>query len=148
MTKDFMGLEPVPGNSTNILLILHPYEIWIERSIFIISISQVIKTCVRIINGTCGGALELFFGIDVSHTHQPIWSRKKWPTSIPNNQYQATASQVFMDCCEKCVKKCDKNSVITINIYTNVKFKILVSMRVENIVVLPSVFLYISSYMK
>ena len=30
--------------------------------------------------------------------------------------------------------KCDKNSVITINIYTNVKFKILVIMRVENVV--------------
>ena len=68
--------------------------------------------------------------------------------TIPNNQYQATASQVFVDCCKKCVEKCDKNSVITINIYTNVKFKIFVFMRVENIVVLPSVFLYISSYLK
>ena len=75
-------------------------------------------------------------------------SASEWPWSIPNNQYQATASQVFVDCCEKYVGKCDKNSVITINIYTNVKFKILVVMRVENIVVLPSVFLYISSYMK
>ena len=54
--------------------------------------------------------------------------------AIPNNQYQATASQVFVDCCEKCMEKCDKNSVVTINIYTNVKFKILVFMRVENVV--------------
>ena len=68
--------------------------------------------------------------------------------AIPNNQYQATASQVFVDCWEKCVEKCDKNSVIIINIYTNVKFKILVFMRVEKIVVLPGAFLYISSYMK
>ena len=30
------------------------------------------------------------------------------------------------------MEKCDKNSVVTINIYTNVKFKILVFMRVEN----------------
>ena len=32
------------------------------------------------------------------------------------------------------MEKCDKNGVITINIYTNVKFKILVFMRVENVV--------------
>ena len=53
---------------------------------------------------------------------------------IHNNQYQATASQVFLDCCEKCMEKFDKNSVITINIYTNLKFKILVFKRVENAV--------------
>ena len=62
--------------------------------------------------------------------HIDIFGEKHSVTSIPNNQYQATASQVFVDCWEKCVKKSDKNSVITINIYTNVKFKILVFMRV------------------
>ena len=32
------------------------------------------------------------------------------------------------------MEKCDKNSVVTINKYTNVKFKILVFMRVESAV--------------
>ena len=32
---------------------------------------------------------------------------------IPNNQYQATASGVFRECCEKCKGKCDKNGGIT-----------------------------------
>ena len=32
------------------------------------------------------------------------------------------------------MEKCDENSVVTINIYTNVKFKILVFMGDENVV--------------
>ena len=64
------------------------------------------------------------------------------------NQYQATASGVFRECCEKCMRKCDKNGVITVSIYTNVKFEILVFISVENIVVQPNGLLYISSYMK
>ena len=63
-----------------------------------------------------------------------------------NNQYQATASGVFQECCEKCMRKCDKNDVISI--YTNVKIEILVFISVENIVVQPNGLLYISSYMK
>ena len=45
-------------------------------------------------------------------------------------------------------QKCDENGVITVSIYTNVKFEILVFISVENIVVYPNGLLYISSYMK
>ena len=44
------------------------------------------------------------------------------------------------------MRKCDKNGVI--NIYTNVKFEILVFISVENIVVQPNGLFYISSYVK
>ena len=67
---------------------------------------------------------------------------------IPNNQYQATASGVFRECCEKCKGKCDKNGVITVSIYANVKSEILMFISVENIVVQLNRLLYISSYMK
>ena len=46
------------------------------------------------------------------------------------------------------MRKCDKNGVITVSIYTNVKFEILVFISVENTVVQPNGLLYISSYMK
>ena len=38
--------------------------------------------------------------------------------------------------------------LVTVRIYTNVKFEILVSISVENIVVQPNGLLYISSYIK
>ena len=42
--------------------------------------------------------------------------------------------------------KCDKNGVITVSIYTNVKFEILVFISVENIVVQPNGLLYFKLY--
>ena len=44
--------------------------------------------------------------------------------------------------------KIDKNGVITVSIYTNMKFEILVFISFENIVVQLNRLLYISSYMK
>ena len=46
------------------------------------------------------------------------------------------------------MRKCDKNGVIIVSIFTNVKFEILVLISVENIVVQPNGLSYISSYMK
>ena len=48
-----------------------------------------------------------------------------WCLAVLNNWYQAMASGVIQDCCEKCMEKYDKDGVITVTIYTNVKFKIL-----------------------
>ena len=44
------------------------------------------------------------------------------------------------------MRKCDKNGVISVSIYTNVKYEILVFISVENIVVQLNGLLYISSY--
>ena len=60
---------------------------------------------------------------------------------VTNNQYQATDSGVFLECCEKYMRKYDKNGVISI--YISVKFEILVFISIENIVVQPNGLLYI-----